>query len=665
MKIVCDSCGAKYSIADEKVAGKVFKIRCKKCQNIIVVRGNQPEEQAGADTAAATGGGDPGFGAAAGQDDGFGESPVWHVVIDREQVGPMTPSDIRDRYANGDINEETFIWREGFSDWLRLDAVDDFSDISQATKVAPASVAMGMAAGAGAATAEPAWNTPQDGPEADPWAGSPEAPQASADSEATEAWATAPRQELASERAPARQAAAAPAADSAQLAYRDAGQERRRDLFATYAGEESVSDLMGATGGLPGGQIPGNAQVSFSPAGGAASADAGGGDGGFPSDPSASVDDGSNLTGQRNENSVLFSLSNLQELAMGKKASPSSMSGADAPSEGDGSGLIDIRAMAGGRGFGGAGGDELGDLGTYAAPVSAAPVLLPSIDDDRPKWLMPLIIGMAATLVVMIGVVLFLLMRKPDAPLVAANTPPPTAGPAGAARGPTPAAAAAAPKKAAEKKADPAAADDKKDEAAPGGAAAPAAEAKPAKAASKPKPRTASKRKRSSGASAKPASSRSDPILAPAPRKKTQGKSGKRDELDDLIDNAMSSKAKRKKAAARKKASSSKPARAAAAPKPAASSDSNLPETLSRNDIQGGMRGIKGKVQGCYDRYKVPGLASVQITIGRAGRVTSTKVKGVFAGTPTGSCVQNAAKSARFPKFKGTPITITYPFILR
>jgi len=39
MKIVCDSCGTKYSIADEKVRGKVFKIRCKKCSNIIVVRG--------------------------------------------------------------------------------------------------------------------------------------------------------------------------------------------------------------------------------------------------------------------------------------------------------------------------------------------------------------------------------------------------------------------------------------------------------------------------------------------------------------------------------------------------------------------------------------------------------------------------------------------------
>ena len=41
MKIVCGSCQAKYSIADEKVAGKVFKIRCKRCSEVIVVRGDQ------------------------------------------------------------------------------------------------------------------------------------------------------------------------------------------------------------------------------------------------------------------------------------------------------------------------------------------------------------------------------------------------------------------------------------------------------------------------------------------------------------------------------------------------------------------------------------------------------------------------------------------------
>ena len=49
MKIVCDACQAKYSISDDKVQGKVFKIRCKKCSNIIVVRGG-----AGAAEAAAT-----------------------------------------------------------------------------------------------------------------------------------------------------------------------------------------------------------------------------------------------------------------------------------------------------------------------------------------------------------------------------------------------------------------------------------------------------------------------------------------------------------------------------------------------------------------------------------------------------------------------------------
>jgi predicted Zn finger-like uncharacterized protein len=38
MKFVCESCGTKYSIADEKVRRKVLKIRCKNCSNIIVVR---------------------------------------------------------------------------------------------------------------------------------------------------------------------------------------------------------------------------------------------------------------------------------------------------------------------------------------------------------------------------------------------------------------------------------------------------------------------------------------------------------------------------------------------------------------------------------------------------------------------------------------------------
>src|SRR5690349_15132628 len=39
MKVTCQSCQARYTIADEKVRGKVAKIRCKKCGTTILVDG--------------------------------------------------------------------------------------------------------------------------------------------------------------------------------------------------------------------------------------------------------------------------------------------------------------------------------------------------------------------------------------------------------------------------------------------------------------------------------------------------------------------------------------------------------------------------------------------------------------------------------------------------
>ncbi|MGB5286255.1 MAG: zinc-ribbon domain-containing protein, partial [Polyangiales bacterium] len=76
MKIVCDSCGAKYSIADEKVAGKIFKIRCKKCSSVLEVRGDQTGAQA-LDEPGAT-------------PDRGGEAS-WYIVVDGEQKGPLAP----------------------------------------------------------------------------------------------------------------------------------------------------------------------------------------------------------------------------------------------------------------------------------------------------------------------------------------------------------------------------------------------------------------------------------------------------------------------------------------------------------------------------------------------------------------------------------------------
>ena len=79
MKIVCDSCGAKYSIADVKVAGKIFKIRCKKCSSVLEVRGDQT-------------GAHP-FGDANSPRDQGGEA-TWYIVVDGEQKGPLSPIEL-------------------------------------------------------------------------------------------------------------------------------------------------------------------------------------------------------------------------------------------------------------------------------------------------------------------------------------------------------------------------------------------------------------------------------------------------------------------------------------------------------------------------------------------------------------------------------------------
>jgi len=144
------------------------------------------------------------------------------------------------------------------------------------------------------------------------------------------------------------------------------------------------------------------------------------------------------------------------------------------------------------------------------------------------------------------------------------------------------------------------------------------------------------------------------PTPAPsAPEPTTKKKKGG-DALDDLLNQASpdsAPKASPKKAAAREESSGG--------------GDDNLPEQLTKSDIQGGMGKVRDRVSGCYGQYHVPGLANVQVTIAKSGRVSSANVTGTFAGTPTGSCVEKAVKGATFPQFKGASMSLTYPYVLR
>lgn len=37
MKFICDNCKAKYQIGDEKVAGKMVRMQCRRCGHLIQV----------------------------------------------------------------------------------------------------------------------------------------------------------------------------------------------------------------------------------------------------------------------------------------------------------------------------------------------------------------------------------------------------------------------------------------------------------------------------------------------------------------------------------------------------------------------------------------------------------------------------------------------------
>jgi predicted Zn finger-like uncharacterized protein len=641
MKITCDNCGAKYSIADEKVKGKVFKIRCKKCSQIIVVRGTS-EDDASPGAEAAT--------PASSTDDA-----VWHVVIGRDQVGPMTGRDVRDRFAAGEITLESYIWREGFGDWQRLSDVSDFADVASAPGVgAGAPVAAAPAGAEEPAAGSTDWQAAADRDNAG-WSGGLAAGAgAAAGGEETQR---------------ADSASLFGGLDSPDAAAAPAGGD---DLFGgAPAAEQPASDGMFASSARPGGAgLFGDDGYSGE------SHDA------VPKDPAVPVDT-SQMTGQRGENSVLFSLANLQQLAMGGKdsapspaapspssrTSPSSSASPSAPATtgGGGSGLIDIRAMAASTAASDARADD--DLppaiGGFGGAIAAAPVLMPTDSDEKPKWVLPALIGAGVAVIAAVAVVIVVVSGdKKPATTVAANTPAAenkTAGGVTEKTGTTPTddktpkkPAAATDDKTADTAADDktgdtktASADTKSDktstDTSKGGRKVARASGRRTRRGRKGR---RGRRSTSSGTKVAMASPRK---TSSPTRTRSKPQKGRRDELDDLLDGAMGKKKKR---------------RAARAPTRTASSNSNLQERLTRSQIQSGMRRIKPRIKKCYDRFKVPGMAMVKVTIGGSGRVSSVRVSGVFGGTPTGGCVTKAVRSARFPKSKNST-TITYPFQLR
>jgi predicted Zn finger-like uncharacterized protein len=247
MKITCQACAAKYTIADDKVLGKVVKIRCKKCGATIVVNGNEQGAGAAADAGRAFD--------YAGQG---GQGDTWTVNVADGDQRTMTDGEIGEAYRAGVVSDETYCWKDGMTDWLPLREIEPLYASCSATRaVAPSDEAgptriqqagpgmFGSGAPTGAASAYAAPRPAAGMAAAQPYPGAGNGALAAA-------------------------AAASPAA------RRQGGRAPQADLFGTAAqagGEEDV--MTSAPVGMP------------------------------------EVHDDGKLTGARNENSVLFSLNAL------------------------------------------------------------------------------------------------------------------------------------------------------------------------------------------------------------------------------------------------------------------------------------------------------------------------------------------------------------------
>ena len=58
----------------------------------------------------------------------YGGDAVWHVVVGGDQQGPFAPRQIGELLAEGKIDWEAYVWREGMDGWQPAKDVDAAGD---------------------------------------------------------------------------------------------------------------------------------------------------------------------------------------------------------------------------------------------------------------------------------------------------------------------------------------------------------------------------------------------------------------------------------------------------------------------------------------------------------------------------------------------------------
>ena len=125
MRTRCLKCKTKYEIPDSRVIGKVLRVRCKRCKNVMKVVGpthafdprlhQHPPTLTGIKPYHA------------GQDSApvqtsvqYAEGPVWWCGIGGRSHGPFSPGEVYKLIQRNEIHARTFMWRKGMESWERI-----------------------------------------------------------------------------------------------------------------------------------------------------------------------------------------------------------------------------------------------------------------------------------------------------------------------------------------------------------------------------------------------------------------------------------------------------------------------------------------------------------------------------------------------------------------
>jgi hypothetical protein len=88
----------------------------------------------------------------------------------------------------------------------------------------------------------------------------------------------------------------------------------------------------------------------------------------------------------------------------------------------------------------------------------------------------------------------------------------------------------------------------------------------------------------------------------------------------------------------------------------------DLPEQPTRDEIKRALEATRPALAACIGSEH--GTTFANVTIAGSGRVTYSSIEGAFAGTPQGSCIARALRTASFPRFAAPSMKVRFPFVL-